>query len=76
MTALRLHDTLDIIAADYPDKYRELSNYVEDKRRKEIAAAQAALNAKRKQEHQAQMRAHRAVSFYFKKKTHKYNLFD
>ena len=52
------------MAEDYPDKYRELSNYVEDKRRKEIAAAQAAANAKRKQELQAQMKAHRAVSVY------------
>jgi hypothetical protein len=60
---LRLNDCLDIMADDYPEKYKEVSAFLNEKKRKSIAAAIAAANLKRKAEQQA-ARANRAVKFF------------
>jgi hypothetical protein len=60
---LKLNDCLDIMADDYPDKYKELSAFLNEKKRKSIAAAITAANLKRKAEQQA-ARANRAVTIY------------
>jgi len=51
------------MADDYPDKYKEVSAFLNEKKRKSIAAAIAAANLKRKADQQA-ARASRAVSLF------------
>ncbi|CAF0800235.1 unnamed protein product [Brachionus calyciflorus] len=39
LTALKLNEILDLMADDYPDKYKEFDDYFNEKRRRAIAAA-------------------------------------
>ena len=39
LNALKLNEILDLMAEDYPDKYKEFDDYFNEKRRRAIAAA-------------------------------------
>ena len=37
LTALNINDCLDLMADDYPEKYKEFSEFLEEKRRRAFA---------------------------------------
>ena len=37
LTALNLNDCLDLMVEDYPDKFKEMSSFLEDRRRRAFA---------------------------------------
>ena len=49
LTALKLNDCLDLMAGDYPDKFKEFSEYLSETRRKSLQA-KAVASAKRRVE--------------------------